>query len=378
MYRLSDYRAMVLDEVRTSAYARALEAAVRPGMTVVELGTGFGYFAVAACRAGARQVHAIDPDPVIHLGPELARANGFEDRIHFIQNVSTRVTLEPADVLVSDLRGTLPLLGHHIPAIVDARTRLLRPGGVQIPARDTIWLALASPPPSEPPPTTSGRNGIDLAPVERALTHLWASARLEVGDLFSSPAAWAVIDYRAVTSPDLDGTVELTAERAGVVRGIGAWFSTELLDGCGFSTAPGGPRHVYGHAFFPLPSPMALAQGDTVRVRVRANLVGSDYVWSWDGCVLDGAQRNAFAQSTFHAAPLSAARLRRRADRFTPRLGRHGQGPGVDPGPDVGIGLPRGDRARRARGLPRHPDRLRGRAPPRGRSLGGARRVRGR
>ena len=48
MYSLSDYREMLVDPVRTEAYVRALEAAIRPGATVVEIGTGVGYFAIVA------------------------------------------------------------------------------------------------------------------------------------------------------------------------------------------------------------------------------------------------------------------------------------------------------------------------------------------
>ena len=324
MYRLSDYREMVLDEVRTPAYVRAIERAVRPGATVVEIGTGFGYFAVVACRAGASRVYAIEPDPVVHLGPELARANGCDGRIEFIQNLSTRVSIDPADVLISDLRGILPLLGRHIPAIIDARRRLLKPGGVQIPRRDTIWLALATDP--RPDERGAAPVGVDLGPVEHAFVTLWRPRRLEPADLVSAPAAWQTVDYRTVSSPDLDGAVELGAERDGCVHGIGAWFETELHDGCGFSTAPGGPATVYGHAFFPLPRPISLRRGQAVQVRLRAHLVGSEYVWTWQGTVAeDPSPGGSFAQSTFHAAPLSATRLRRRADRFVPRLGREGQ-----------------------------------------------------
>jgi protein arginine N-methyltransferase 1 len=326
MYRLADYRAMILDEVRTPAYVRAIEQAVRPGDTVVEIGTGFGYFAVIACRAGASRVYAIDPDPVVHLGPELARANGFGDRIEFLQGLSTRVTVGPADVLISDLRGTLPLLGRHIPAIVDARRRLLKPGGAQIPARDWIKVALVGESGADQPVHPAPANGVRLDPVERALTHLWSSARLKPDDLVSEPATWTTLDYRTIGGPDLDGTVILTAARPACVRGLGAWFETELLPGCGFSTAPGGPGHVYGHALFPLPRPIEVEAGDVLEVRLRADLVGADYVWSWEGRSLAPNGRGAaFAQSTFHAAPPSAARLRRRGDRFEPALGREGQ-----------------------------------------------------
>ena len=64
------------------------------------------------------------------IAEEMARANGFSSKIKFIKDLSTNVTLdEQADVIVSDLRGALPLYGTHIPSIMDARSRLLKPGG---------------------------------------------------------------------------------------------------------------------------------------------------------------------------------------------------------------------------------------------------------
>ena len=59
MYHVADYDAMLADAARSGAYAAAIARAVRPGDVVVELGTGVGFFAVAAVRAGARRVYAI-------------------------------------------------------------------------------------------------------------------------------------------------------------------------------------------------------------------------------------------------------------------------------------------------------------------------------
>ncbi len=121
-YELKDYVEMILDQPRTQAYVSALERAVRPGSVVVDIGTGIGIFALLSCRFGARKVYAIEPNDAIHTARRIAADNGFADRIEFIQDVSTRITLsERADVVVSDLRGMLPLFSHHIDSIIHAR-----------------------------------------------------------------------------------------------------------------------------------------------------------------------------------------------------------------------------------------------------------------
>src|SRR5437868_11673545 len=105
MYSVRGYAAMLHDARRVEAYQRALQLSITPDSVVVDIGTGLGIFAFLACQAGARKVYAIEPDEVIVLARELAAANGYQERIDFIQDISARVTLsEQADVIVSDLR----------------------------------------------------------------------------------------------------------------------------------------------------------------------------------------------------------------------------------------------------------------------------------
>ena len=111
-----------------TAYKRALQDAVTTDSVVLNIGAGTGLFALLAAQLGVRRVIAIEANDVIDLGRRFARDNGLAGQIDFIQALSTEVTLdEPADVIISDLRGVLPLFQHHIPTIVDARQRFLAP-----------------------------------------------------------------------------------------------------------------------------------------------------------------------------------------------------------------------------------------------------------
>jgi protein arginine N-methyltransferase 1 len=120
---LADYGAMVADRIRVEAYASALRATIRQGSIVIDLGTDAGIFGVLACRFGAKRVYAIEPAHIIQVAREVAAANGCADRIEFIQETSTRVTLpEPADVIVSDLRGVLPFFRTSIADLAGAHS----------------------------------------------------------------------------------------------------------------------------------------------------------------------------------------------------------------------------------------------------------------
>ena len=73
MYTVHDFARMAADGARMNAFAQAIARAVKPGSVVVDLGAGTGIFSLLAAKAGAKRVHAIDPNPAIFLLPELAR-----------------------------------------------------------------------------------------------------------------------------------------------------------------------------------------------------------------------------------------------------------------------------------------------------------------
>jgi protein arginine N-methyltransferase 1 len=123
-YSLTSYGRMITCEPRMSAFDAALQSAIMPGCRVLEIGTGPGIMALLACRYGAGQVVAIEPDPSIEVARRLAVANGYADTITFVRDRSTNWQPDAlADVVVSDIRGVMPLFEQHIPCIIDTRAR---------------------------------------------------------------------------------------------------------------------------------------------------------------------------------------------------------------------------------------------------------------
>jgi protein arginine N-methyltransferase 1 len=112
-------------------------------------------------------------------------------------------------------------------------------------------------------------------------------------------------------------------------HGLLLWFDTTLIEGVGFSNAPGQPELIYGQGFFPWVHPVSLAAGDAVEVTLRADLVGADYVWGWDSRVRAAGQtgriKAAFRQSSFFGSKLAGARLRKRATDHRAELNEEGQ-----------------------------------------------------
>jgi protein arginine N-methyltransferase 1 len=314
-YSLRGYGRMIEDEVRMRAYRDALAASIAPGATVLDLGAGTGILSLLACQLGAGKVYAVEPSDALAVARQLAEDNGCADRIEFLQMASFDVRLPaPVDVLVSDLRGVLPLHGAHIPAIVDARRRLLAPGGVQIPARDRIRAQVVADAPLHDEGLKiwrQGAFGIDLRGALRWAVHQMHKADLSASVLLGEPKTLCELDYATVESPDVDGTAGWTVAADQVVHGLGAWFDTELVQGIGYSNAPDRPRAIYGQMFFPFQEPIMLARNDVITVRLAAKLADDTYVWHWHTTVRDaaGAVRRQFSQSSFQATPVNPARL---------------------------------------------------------------------
>jgi protein arginine N-methyltransferase 1 len=325
MYSLHSYGQMLASAPRMQAYTAALERAVRPGSVVLDLGCGPGMFALEACRLGARRVYAVEPDNVIEIAREAAKANGFADRIEFFQNLSTEITLpEKADVIVSDLRGVLPWYQHHIPSIVDARTRLLASNGTLLPRRDILWAAVVETPDryQEIVGPWQGQD-FDLSAATRRVTNTWRKTRIQRSELLVEPSYWATLDYYEIESPDVRAEISWQTARAGTAHGLAVWFDSELIDGVGFSNAPGGPELIYGNGFFPFSRPVAVAEGTRINLKLSANFIGDDYVWRWETEITK--PRVTFKQSTFYGAPLSPSQLRKQTTTYRPALNAQGE-----------------------------------------------------
>ena len=99
---VDEHRHYLLDHVRLNTFRRAIQESVNPGDVVVDLGSGTGILGLLACQAGAKRVYSIEESSLIELAREICRANGFEDRVHFVKGLSTRINLpEPADVILA-------------------------------------------------------------------------------------------------------------------------------------------------------------------------------------------------------------------------------------------------------------------------------------
>ena len=330
MYNFPLYGDLIADAARTRPYVEALRRAVTPDSVVLDLGAGAtAFFAMLACRFGARRVFAVEVDDAIQVALETARVNGFEGRIEFVHGRSSEVSLpEPVDIVISDLHGLLPLNDDAIPTLVDVRQRLLAPGGVFIPARETLWVAGVDAPNLSDTHVDSWRAEpyeLDLGPARDIMLNRVSRDLARPDQVRLEPQRWTTLDYATVTDPNVRGRFAWVAGEATTIHGWCVWFDAELGDGIELSNRPGAPETVFGNGFLPLSRSVSLERGDHVTVDLRAELVTGAYVWRWNTTVrggsADSVPKASFRQSTLFGVPLSAASLGRRAATHVPTFG---------------------------------------------------------
>jgi protein arginine N-methyltransferase 1 len=331
MYSLQAFGEMIADRERFQAYSAAVSRAVRPGDIVLELGCGPATFAMLACKAGARKVYAVDSDEIVYFARELAAANGFSAQMEFIQSDSRKLQLaERVNVIVSDIRGSLPLFGHAVASINDGRKRLLAPGGCLIPKRDTLKAAVIeaadfysrlAAPWKEP------ASGLNLSSALQLLLNGSYGSHFCGDQLLTTAQTWAVLDYAVGANACAKADLNFSVVRDGTAHGLCLWFDTELVDGIGYSSGPGPHKTIYGQVFLPWSEPVAVQPGRNIMVTLHADLVGDDYVWRWETkiCGKNKAIDRHFVQSTFLGESFTPQSLRRRAADFVPSLSPEGE-----------------------------------------------------
>lgn len=113
----------------TRAALLLLDRWVKPGDSVLDLGTGSGILAIAAARLGAGRVVGVELDPdALPVATQNARRNGVERTVSFLEGDAGSVTplLGPADLALSNILRLVNV------SLLPAIHRAVRNGGTAI------------------------------------------------------------------------------------------------------------------------------------------------------------------------------------------------------------------------------------------------------
>ena len=266
---------MLRDEPRNSCYAAAIERLVRPGMQVLEIGTGSGLLALLAARAGATVV-TCESNPVIAAAARaIVAANGFADRIRVVGKLSTDLVVgidldRPADLLVSEVFGAGLFEEGVVASIADARARLLRADAAIVPPRAALRCALAGHDRLDRGVLDTVL-GFDLSPftsLTRPRRHLSNAPDPRVA-LRSMPVTTLAVDFAGAPIRTLHDRVALISE-GGRVDGIAQWLHLDFGDGVTYENPPfDSPLAHWAVLVHPFATPLETAPGEVVAADAR-------------------------------------------------------------------------------------------------------------
>lgn len=262
---------IVGDERRNAAYDAAIRRAVGPETRLLDIGAGSGLLAMMAARAGAAAVASCEMNEAIaEAAAEIVAANGLGARIAVIAKHSQAVDAETdmggrADVLVSETISNDVVGQSWLPALEDAKARLLTPGARIIPSRTIARVALAH---------DEGLNrermddvdGFDLSGFN-ALAPVRYQIRAESNrlSLCSQPADLFDFDFQNGSRfPEGRASVELVAD-GGEINGIVQWIAIGLDQEHWYENAPG-ERSCWAPLFYPLGRAIRPAAGTRITV----------------------------------------------------------------------------------------------------------------
>ncbi len=265
---ISYHQWMLQDEVRNDALAAMVEALVRPGDVVADLGTGTGILAVLARRAGAARVYAVDASPIVRLARQMAADNGV-DGITFIEGDIAQVELpEPVDVAFSECLGNVAFGDAMFGALGTFARRWMKADGRLGPSQVRVLGQPMDARLNWRPATfwQTPWRGLDLSAFAQGDSEVVRVIRAVPAFLYAEPQTLLAFDpwNRAET---YDVSAEWTLGKDRVVNAVCAWFDVDWAPGVTMSTSAPSPETHWSQAMFPLPQREASA-GDRLELRI--------------------------------------------------------------------------------------------------------------
>jgi protein arginine N-methyltransferase 1 len=314
------HQLLVHDRLRVDAYRAAIREVVKPGMTVVDLGTGTGILALWALEAGATLVYGIEMEEAILASAiRRIRSAGYSDRFRPIQSLSLNVELgEKVDVLLSEIIGNLADNENLASILLDATRRFLKPNGKQVPQSVTSYLV---------PVEALAAHAHVANRCWRVLSERYSANPMGDRDLRDDPfnfyydAIIPKVGYLADPSPlreyagkwEERPTYELLrkwrARRRGVLTGFKGYFVAQLsehsaLDISGDDIAGGTTSDSWKHAYLPIEVPIEVEADDMLELSFSRTVSERGQPWgkqryAWAGQVMrNGRSIGAFQQTS--------------------------------------------------------------------------------
>ncbi|KNC47321.1 PRMT-1 protein [Thecamonas trahens ATCC 50062] len=245
---------MLKDTVRTESYRDAIlkNPHLLKDKVVMDVGCGTGILSMFCAQAGAKHVYAMECSAIVEQARKIAAANGFGDKITFIQGKVEEVELpdgvEQIDVIVSEWMGYFLLYESMLNTVIFARDKWLAPDGVILPDKAIMYIAALEDGEYKREKLDFWNNvyGFDMSCIrELALVEPLVDT-VDPAAVVTEAFPFKVLDMKTVTVDDLTFSADfaLKVTRDDYCHGFVSWFDCEFSS-ChkpvAFSTGPDAP-----------------------------------------------------------------------------------------------------------------------------------------
>lgn len=298
--RFDEQERMLADKVRMDFYHAAIARHVQPGDRVLDLGTGTGILSAMAARRGAGKVIAIDHSEILKQAKVLMEDNGVRN-VEFVATHSRDFhPKEKVDVILQEQMGDFLFDEAMVANVTDLRDRVLKPGGVIVPAKfeffcEPVQLRAERRVPFLWEMVVHGYRYAALSrqrPVDPSYYRLALSDAAAIERFVGTPEPLLHLDLQTVVDEDLpcDLISERVALESGRVDGFAVFFRAQADDRLVLSTDPLDPHRAahWGVRVLRIDACEA-ARGDTVHFNLRVGRWSDPDTWRWEHRVTPAA-----------------------------------------------------------------------------------------
>lgn len=293
---LHEQEKMLADRHRMDFYQAGINNVVKPGATVLDVGTGTGILAAFAEKRGAKKVYAVDHSgPVLKIAQKVAASNRLS-RVEFIRKHTSEFRLkgeEKVDIILHEQMGDVLFDEDMVKNVCDVRDRLLKPGGRIFPSCFDLFVEPIKIDEVRHVPFIWDLNvhGIDFSCLrnddkreDEEHYHLRSCDPRLVEFLLAAPEPVYSLDLHTLVEEDMPHTLTFskTIVHPGQLDGFAVYFRARGGKDLTLSTGPHDPNRAPHWGFRILrDGPTSFKLGDVIEVTLSVGSWADLNSWRW-------------------------------------------------------------------------------------------------